>query len=68
MGCLPVFWSLPPMLLRGPAAAPGIALISSLGNLGGILSAYLVGKVVEMTGAPTLGMFVIAGAMLLGQC
>jgi hypothetical protein len=56
------------MLLRGPAAAPGIALISSLGNLGGILSAYLVGKVVEMTGAPTLGMFVIAGAMLLGQC
>lgn len=67
MGCLPVFWSLPPMFLRGAAAAAGIALINSLGNLGGIVSPYLVGKVVDMTGTPTLGLYVIAAAMMLAS-
>ena len=29
------FWSMPPMILTGTAAASGIAWINSIGNLGG---------------------------------
>lgn len=36
------FWTLPSSWLRGPAAAGGIALINSLGNLGGFAGPYLV--------------------------
>ncbi len=42
---LPTFWALPTSFLSGVAAAGGIALINSLGNVGGLL------------GAPVLGMF-----------
>ena len=34
---IPVFWSLPTTFLSGTAAAGAIALINSLGNLGGVL-------------------------------
>ena len=40
---LPLFWSLPTALLGGTAAAAGIALINSVGNLAGFVSPYLVG-------------------------
>ncbi|QFY41670.1 MFS transporter [Candidatus Methylospira mobilis] len=36
------FWTLPSSWLRGNAAAGGIALINSLGNLGGFAGPYLV--------------------------
>jgi hypothetical protein len=35
---LPLFWSLPTAFLSGTAAAAGIALINSLGNLAGFVS------------------------------
>lgn len=63
MSCLPVFWALPPLFLRGSAAAAGIAFINSIGNLGGVVSPYLVGKVVDLTGTPSRGLVVIAIAM-----
>src|SRR5204863_4589351 len=34
-GALPVFWTFPAAFLSGPAAAGGIALINSIGNLAG---------------------------------
>ena len=34
-GCLPVFWTFPTAFLSGAAAAGGIALINSIGNLAG---------------------------------
>lgn len=40
--CMPVFWTLPGMYLSGTAAAAGIALINSFGNLAGYLSPQLV--------------------------
>ncbi len=51
------FWSLPPMFLRGTAAAAGIALINALGNAAGFVSPYLVGLVKDATGS-------FAGALL----
>lgn len=34
--CLPVFWTLPTVFLSGAAAAAGIAVINSRGNLAGL--------------------------------
>ena len=65
IGCLPVFWTLPPAFLSGTAAAGGIALINSIGNLGGIISPYLVGKVVDLTGATSGGLYAIATVLIL---
>ena len=53
------FWSIPPQFLRGAAAAAGIALINSVGNLGGFAGPYLMGWVKQTTGsyAGAMGMF-----------
>lgn len=40
---LPTFWTLPTALLPGAAAAAGIALINSIGNVGGFAGPYAVG-------------------------
>jgi ACS family tartrate transporter-like MFS transporter len=45
VGCistLPCFWSETPKLLTGVAAAAGIALISSIGNIAGFVAPYMV--------------------------
>jgi sugar phosphate permease len=41
MCALSIFWSLPAMVLTGTAAAAGIALINSVGNIGGFISAEM---------------------------
>ena len=42
---LPVFWCIPGRYLGGVAAATGMAVINSVGNLGGFAGPYLVGWV-----------------------
>jgi ACS family tartrate transporter-like MFS transporter len=74
MGCyaaLPVFWTLPTSMLVGAAAAAGIALVNSIGNIGGFLGPTLVGYVTDATGSygaalSTLAAFVaFAGVAVL---
>jgi MFS family permease len=68
---LPTFWTLPTAFLTGTAAAGGIALVNSVGNLGGFVGPFLVGWLKDLTGAPTLGLaglaacYVMAGALTL---
>jgi nitrate/nitrite transporter NarK len=68
---LPTFWTLPTAFLTGTAAAGGIALVNSIGNLGGFVGPFLVGWLTDTTGAPTLGLaalaacYVMAGALML---
>src|SRR5262249_51368247 len=57
------FWALPPMFLRGTAAAAGIALINSVGNLGGFAGPYLVGWIKQTTGSFSAGMGALAVAV-----
>jgi ACS family tartrate transporter-like MFS transporter len=64
-GALGPFWSLPTAFLTGAAAAGGIALINSLGNLGGFLSPMLIGEIRARTGSFSLALFVLAAAPLL---
>jgi MFS transporter, ACS family, tartrate transporter len=69
---LPVFWCVPSALLSGTAAAGGIALINSIGNLGGVAAPNIVGWGKTVTGnyvgsMMVLGVFaVVAAAMMLG--
>jgi ACS family tartrate transporter-like MFS transporter len=64
-GSLGPFWSLPTAFLSGAAAAGGIALINSLGNLGGFLSPMLIGEIRARTDSFALALFVLAAAPLL---
>jgi len=63
---VPLFWSLPTAYLRGAAAAAGIALINSFGNLAGFASPYLIGWVKDSTGSTTVGLYCVAGFVLGG--
>jgi ACS family tartrate transporter-like MFS transporter len=54
------FWAMPSMFLRGTAAAGGIALINSVGNLGGFAGPYLVGWIKDSTGSYSAGMALLA--------
>ncbi len=59
------FWANASSFLRGTAAAGGIAVINSFGNLGGFASPWLVGLVKKQTGSFVGGIGAIAGALLL---
>ncbi|MBK4999963.1 MFS transporter [Pseudomonas sp. S31] len=61
----PIFWSMPTGMLGGVAAAAGIALINSIGNLAGFFSPYLVGWIKTNTGTTASAMYIIAGFVLM---
>jgi len=58
------FWALPNQFLTGYAAASGIALINSVGNLGGFVGPYMIGSLTRWTGSMFWGL-AFAGASLL---
>jgi ACS family tartrate transporter-like MFS transporter len=62
---LPTFWTLPTAFLTGTAAAGGIALINSIGNIGGFAGPYAVGWLRDATGSTTAGLLALAGCYVL---
>ena len=64
---LPVFWTLPTAFLSGAAAAGGIAIINSIGNLAGFVGPYVMGSIKDATGSFTIGLLAIAGLVLLAM-
>jgi ACS family tartrate transporter-like MFS transporter len=62
---MPAFWCLPSLFLSGVGAAAGIALINSVGNLGGFFGPNLIGSVKTATGGYSAAFLVIAGAALV---
>ncbi|WP_186013605.1 MFS transporter [Burkholderia gladioli] len=62
---IPAFWALPPKLVTGAGAAGGIAVINTLGQLGGIVCPVMVGRVRDLTGSTTPALYVIALLSLL---
>jgi ACS family tartrate transporter-like MFS transporter len=58
----PTFWPLPTAMLSGIAAAGGIALINSVGNLGGFLGPFMFGLIKDATGSDMLALLSLAGA------
>lgn len=61
----PVFWTYPTAFLSGTAAAGGIALINSIGNLSGFLAPYMMGYMKDWTGSFDTGLFVLGGCVLI---
>jgi D-galactonate transporter len=59
--CLPVFWTLPTAFLSGAAAAAGIAVINSIGNLAGFAGPFAMGWIKDHTGSYTGGLLLLAG-------
>ena len=60
------FWALPTSYLSGRAAAGGIALINSIANIGGFFGPNALGQSKQITGSFATGMFILAGALLVG--
>lgn len=63
-GCFGPFWAMPTTMLRGTAAAGGIAIINSVGGLGGFCGPYLMGRVSDATHSFHAAL-AVAGALLL---
>jgi nitrate/nitrite transporter NarK len=64
------FWPIPSSFLTGSAAAGGLALIVSIGNLGGFVGPYLIGTIREATGSfswalISVGAFLTLAAVLI---
>jgi len=62
---MPIFWTIPPRFLSGVAAAAGIALINSLGQLGGIIAPFMIGRVRDLTGAATPALYLLSAISLV---
>jgi MFS transporter, ACS family, tartrate transporter len=63
-GTLGPFWTLPTAFLRGSAAAGGIALVNSIGNVGGFVGPFLMGWIREATGSFSAGLLTLAAILV----
>jgi ACS family tartrate transporter-like MFS transporter len=64
-GSRPSFWPMPSLFLTGAAAAGGIALINSIGNLGGYVGPFIVGWIKDSTKSFEMGLYFLAACALL---
>ena len=65
---LPTFWNLPTAFLGPAAAAGGIAIINSIGNISGYAAPQMVGIVRDYTGGYAVPMIVTSLFMLAAAC
>ena len=65
-GTLGPFWAMPTAFLRGTAAAGGIAIVNSVGNLGGFAGPFLIGWVRDATGSFEGGLLTLAAVLVIG--
>ncbi|MGB7915152.1 MAG: MFS transporter, partial [Rhodomicrobium sp.] len=63
---LPMFWPLSGGYLSPAAAAGGLALINSIGQIAGFVSPYLVGWIKDTTHSTDLALYILAGVILVG--
>ncbi len=59
----PIFWTLPSSFLRGASAAAGLAVINSVGNLGGFVAQNVVPMIKDATHSDLTPMFFLAGCL-----
>jgi MFS family permease len=64
---LPMFWPVPTALLSAGAAAGGLALINSMGQMAGFLSPYIVGFVKDATGSTDMALYLLAAVIVAGS-
>ncbi|MDN4074393.1 MFS transporter [Fictibacillus terranigra] len=59
------FWSLPALFLTEASAAVGIALINSIGNLGGFVGPYMIGYLKDASGKMEAGLFFLSFSLII---
>jgi len=63
----PMFWTVPPLFLSGPAMAASIALISVFANFGGILGPIAIGWIKTATDSFSGGIYYVAGCTVMAS-
>ena len=66
IGSMPIFWPVPSAFLAGTAAAAGIGIVNSVGNLGGYVGPNIPVWMKAFSADPSASLYVIAGALFLG--
>ena len=66
IGSMPLFWPIPSAFLAGTAAAAGIGIVNSVGNLGGYIGPNVPVWVKRFSADPSAALYVIATALFLG--
>ncbi len=61
----PPIWAIPSVFLSGAAAAAGIALINSIGNVGGFVAPVMIGWLKSRTGSYAGGLCFVAATLAL---
>jgi ACS family tartrate transporter-like MFS transporter len=56
-----IFWTIPPRFLSGVGAAGGLALINTIGTIGGFVGPTLMGVAKDMTGSSNAGLLALSG-------
>jgi sugar phosphate permease len=66
IGSMPLFWPLPSAFLAGTAAAAGIGIVNSVGNLGGYFGPNIPIWAKHFSQDPSAALYVIAAILILG--
>jgi MFS family permease len=63
----PVFWAVATSVLRKESAAVGIAIVTSLGAVSGIICPYAIGLIKTSTGSLDYGLYACSGLLILAS-
>jgi MFS family permease len=66
IGSMPLFWPLPSAFLAGTAAAAGIGIVNSVGNLGGYFGPNIPVWAKAVSSDKSAALYIIAGILLIG--
>jgi MFS family permease len=66
IGSMPLFWPLPSAFLAGTAAAAGIGIVNSVGNLGGYFGPNIPIWAKHVSSDKSAALYIIAGILMVG--
>lgn len=66
IGSMPLFWPVPSAFLAGTAAAAGIGMVNSVGNLGGYIGPNIPIWIKGLSPDPSAALYAIAAALFAG--
>jgi MFS family permease len=66
IGSMPLFWPLPSAFLAGTAAAAGIGIVNSVGNLGGYFGPNIPIWAKRISSNPSEALYIIAVILMIG--
>jgi nitrate/nitrite transporter NarK len=68
IGSMPLFWPMPSAFLAGTAAAAGIGIVNSVGNLGGYVGPNIPIWAKLVSSDPSAALYIIAAVLVIGAC